>query len=139
MQSKKCVEMSKELCTHFNSGRREVRTTLTTLVLVFAMLGLVCSEPSAFSQETNQAEPARKIKARVDPRYPALARQLNLAGKVKIEVTISPDGRVKSTRVLGGSPVLVGAALDAIRMWKYVPGPKETVDVIELDFKDPQK
>ncbi len=116
-----------------------MRTTIATPVLLFAMLGLVSLQPSAFSQATSQAEPARKLKARVEPRYPALARQLNLSGKVKIAVMISPDGRVKSTRTLGGSPVLVNAALDAIRMWRYEPGPKETVDFVELDFKDPQK
>lgn len=76
-------------------SRREVRTTVVTLVLVFALLGLVASQPSAFSQETNQGETNRKPKARVEPRYPALARQLNLSGKVKIEVIVSPDGRVK--------------------------------------------
>jgi TonB family protein len=114
-----------------------VRTTALTLVLVYALL-VVCLEPPAFSQESNQAEITRKTKGTVVPRYPALARQLKLSGKVKIEVTVSPDGRVKATRVLGGSPILVNAALDAVRMWKYEVSSKETVELIELDFKDPQ-
>jgi TonB family protein len=115
-----------------------MRTTAVTLVLVFALL-VVWSEPPAFSQNSNQAEITRKPKATVDPRYPALARQLKLSGKVKIEITVSPDGRVKATRVLGGSPILVNAALDAVRMWKYEVSSKETVEVVELDFKDAQK
>jgi len=75
----------------------------------------------------------------VEPRYPDLARELHLAGKVKIEVIIAADGRVKDTRVLGGSPVLANAAVDAIRQWKYEAGPRETTAVIEVEFKDPRK
>ena len=120
-------------------NRREVRTTIVTLILVFALLGLVPTQPSAFSQETNQGEIKRKPKARIQPRYPALARQLNLSGKVKIEVIVSPDGRVTSTRVIGGNPILVNAALDVVRMWKYEIDPKETIEVIEFDFNAPQK
>ena len=55
----------------------------------------------------------RKVKTRVVPDFPPLAKQLNVTGKVKIEVTISADGRVTSTKVVGGSPLLVGSALDA--------------------------
>jgi TonB family protein len=116
-----------------------VRTRFVALVLGFALLGLVSLQSSAFSQETNQGEIKRKPKAKVDPRYPALARQLKLSGKVKIEVIVSPDGHVKDTRIIGGSPILVNAAMDAIRMWRYEPGPRETVEVVEIDFKNPNQ
>ena len=43
----------------------------------------------------------------------------------------------KNTHIVGGSPILVNAALDAIRMWRYEPGAKETVEVVEIDFKNP--
>ena len=69
--------------------------------------------------------------------YPPLARQLKLSGKVRLEVTVSPDGRVKGTRVVGGNPLLADAALEAIRMWRYEVGVKETAEVVEIDFKDP--
>lgn len=117
---------------------RQGNTNVATLVLAFALLGWVSPQLSAFCQATNQEEIARKIKARVEPRYPALARQLKLSGKVKIEVRVSPDGRVKATRVLGGSPVLANAALDAVRMWRYETSSKETAEIVELDFRDPQ-
>ncbi len=117
--------------------KRKVKTTLATLVLAFALLGL--ASPAAFCQVNNQQEVARKVKTRVEPTYPPLARQLNLSGKVKIEVTVSPDGRVMNARVLGGNPVLAGAAVDAVKMWKYEVSSKETVDVVELVFKGLQK
>lgn len=116
-----------------------MRTCFVILVLGFALTVLVSSQPPAFSQETNQGEIRRKTKAKVEPRYPALARQLKLGGKVKIEVIVTPDGRVKDTRIVGGSPILVSSALDAIRMWRYEPGPKETTEVVEVDFKNPNQ
>ena len=69
--------------------------------------------------------------------YPPLARQLKLSGKVTLEVTVSPNGRVKGTRVVSGNPLLADAALEAIRMWRYEVGVKETAEVVEIDFKDP--
>ena len=115
----------------------KVKTTVVTLVLAFALVGLVF--PPAFCQGSSQQEAARKVKTRIEPTYPPLARQLNLSGKVKIEVTVAADGHVVNARVLGGNPVLAGAAVDAVKMWKYEAGSKETVDVVELVFKGLQK
>jgi TonB family protein len=116
-----------------------MRKCFVTLVLGFAMLGLVSLQPSAFSQETNQEATKRKVTAKVPPKYPPLARQLKLSGKVRVEVTVSPDGRVKGTRIMGGNPLLAQAALDAIRMWRYEVGAKETTEVVEIDFRDPNQ
>jgi TonB family protein len=59
---------------------------------------------------------------------------MNVTGKVKIEVTISPDGHVTSTKVVGGSPLLVGAALDALKKWRFEAAPKESTEIIEFNF-----
>jgi TonB family protein len=59
---------------------------------------------------------------------------MNVTGKVKIEVVIAPDGRVKSTRVVGGHPLLVQACQDAVKEWKFVPAPEETTQVVEFEF-----
>jgi len=79
---------------------------------------------------------ARKTKTKVSPDYPALARQLNVTGKVKLEVTIAADGHVVSTRTIGGSPLLVGAATDAVKKWRYEPGSKESTEIVEFNFSD---
>jgi len=115
----------------------KLRSTPLTLALSF--VGLVSSAQPAFSQETNQPEVTRKLKAKVEPRYPDLARQLHLEGKVRVQLTISSDGHVKDAHVLGGSPVLSNAALDAIRQWKYESAAKETTTVVEIDFKDSRR
>lgn len=77
----------------------------------------------------------RKVSHRVVPSYPALARQMNISGKVRLEALVEPDGQVKSTRALGGSPLLVQAAEEALKEWKFAPGPKQTTEVVEFDFK----
>jgi TonB family protein len=76
----------------------------------------------------------RKVKTRIMPEYPAIAKQMHITGKVKIEATIAPDGHVVTTHTVGGSPVLVGAATDALKKWKYEPGPKESTEIVEFDF-----
>ena len=103
-------------------------------MLVLLVLGTLGSQRTAFSQESNQQTITRRVKIKVDPKYPDLARQYRLKGIVKIEVTISPDGNVKKTRVVGGSPLLADAAAEAAKQWKYEPGPKETVETVNFSF-----
>lgn len=116
---------------------RPSRFWAATLILG-ALLGI---HPSARSQDAGQESSAdeakRKVKSRVEPEYPELARQMKLAGKVKIEATITADGRVSNTRVIGGNPVFVNAAIDALKKWKFEPGPKETTQVLEFEFGAP--
>ena len=58
---------------------------------------------------------------RLKPEYPALARQIHLAGSVSVEVMITPDGRVETARAVSGHPLFVKAALQAARQWRFGP------------------
>ena len=89
----------------------------------------------AFAQSGSTDESKRKVKSRVSPVYPELARRMNVAGKVKIEVVISPDGHVKTTRVVGGHPLLVQACQDAVKEWKFAPASEETTQIVEFEFR----
>ena len=89
----------------------------------------------AFCQQTVVEEGKRKIKTKVAPTIPELARRMNITGKVKIEVVIAPDGHVKSSHAMGGHPVLVQSCLDAIKEWKFEPAPEETTQIVEFDFR----
>lgn len=55
------------------------------------------------------------------PPYPALARQAKVQGDVTIDAIIDPEGRVVEMRVISGHPLLIEAALDAVRKWRYQP------------------
>ena len=104
------------------------------LVVVLVLSTSAALVPKALAQGTPVDTPKRKVKTKVVPDFPPLAKQMNMTGKVKIEVTISPDGRVTGTKVVGGSPLLVGSALDAIRKWRFESAPKESSEIIEFDF-----
>lgn len=93
-------------------------------------------QASAHPQESAAESNSRKIRTKTAPEYPALARQLNVTGKVKLEVTISPDGRVTNARTVGGSPLLVPPATEAVKKWRYEPGPKETTEIVEFNFSN---
>lgn len=93
------------------------------------LLGSVC-----FAQSGATDEGKRKIKTKTAPVYPELARRMNVTGKVKIEVVIAPDGHVKSTRVIGGHPLLVQPCQDAVKEWKFAPAPEETTQIVEFEF-----
>ena len=91
---------------------------------------------SGFAQSATTDEGKRKVKSKTAPAYPELAKRMNVTGKVKIEVIITPDGKVRSTRVIGGHPLLVQACQDAVKEWKFFSASEETTQVIEFDFKN---
>ena len=55
------------------------------------------------------------------PIYPHLALTARVEGTVRLQAVISREGRIEELRVLSGSPLLAGAALDAVRQWRYRP------------------
>ena len=82
-----------------------------------------------------QAEVVRKVKTRVSPSYPDLARRLSIRGTVKVVVVVAANGNTKDARVVGGNPVLVNAALDAVKKWKFEPAADDSTLTLEFDFQ----
>jgi protein TonB len=77
---------------------------------------------------------------RVEPVYPALARQTRVSGKVELEGVIGTDGRIRELAVKNGNPLLAPAAVDAVRQWLYKPtmlngAPVEVALVIVVNFR----
>jgi protein TonB len=95
-----------------------------------ALIAIVAVVPRA----TVAAETPRKIKSQVPPVVPDIARHMNLKGTVRLEIEIGADGLVKSAKALGGHPVLIQSAEDAVHKWRYEPGPP-TKTVIEFNFR----
>ena len=112
-----------------NIGRISSKLTL------FALLALSIAMPS---RAPGQTVTKRKVSHKIVPDYPAVARQMNITGKVKIEALVEPDGHVKSTHAVGGSPLLIEAAERALKNWKFESGPKETTEIVEFDFTGQQ-
>jgi TonB family protein len=80
------------------------------------------------------ADTHRDIKSKVQPNYPELARQMHLAGTVKLEVVVAPNGSVRKATVLGGNPVLASSALQAVQQWRFEPAQAETTELVEIHF-----
>jgi TonB family protein len=99
------------------------------IVSAFLLGVTVCS----FGQETTGRKPVKSD----PPAYPEMARKLNLTGAVKLEVTINPNGTVKSTKVKGGNPVLAAAAQSSVKSWTYEPGSTETTAMVTINFRAP--
>jgi periplasmic protein TonB len=58
---------------------------------------------------------------RVEPSYPALARQTHREGQVVLHAIISTDGSIQSLQVVSGDPLFLRSAQDAVTQWHYRP------------------
>ena len=82
------------------------------------------------------AEAKPRVLTRVAPTYPELARRMHVTGTVILHVTVNPDGKVASTRVESGHALLVPAAEDAVRRWRFAPSAEPSESSIDIDFTD---
>src|SRR5208337_2825092 len=62
-----------------------------------------------------------KLVSQPRPVYPPLAKQAGISGTVTLKVLIGKDGHIENLSVVRGHPLLVQAALDAVRQWEYQP------------------
>lgn len=89
--------------------------------------------PTMWAQAQPGSDSGRKVVHAVQPSYPPVAKQIKLAGTVRLVAEVAPDGTVKRVDPVGGSPLLLQAAESAVARWKYAPGP-ESKEIIELHF-----
>ena len=73
------------------------------------------------------------------PVYPELARSAHIEGVVRLAIVVGPDGAVRRVSVLNGHPLLIPAAMDAVRRWTYRPAreqgqPVEARSAVEVRF-----
>ncbi|MGA8431417.1 MAG: energy transducer TonB [Candidatus Sulfotelmatobacter sp.] len=102
--------------------------------LALTML-LIMSVSIAVQGQSQNDTLVRRARSKVQPVYPELAKKMNIVGTVKVEVIVLPNGTVKDARVVGGHPVLAGAALDAARKWRFEPAAAESSGVIDFKFE----
>ncbi len=61
------------------------------------------------------------IISKVQPSYPATAREAKVQGAVVLKVRVGADGVVQNTEVITGAPALGTAAQDAVKQWRFKP------------------
>ena len=107
-----------------------MRRRISIHIAVLGIAGLLMI-PSALAQQPRSSRP---VITKVIPIYPELARSLKLEGSVKVTVVVAPNGSVKSVQGMGGHPLLLKAAQDAIYKWKWAPSAQESQESVELRF-----
>jgi TonB family protein len=117
--------------------RTDSQCRLVLLLSLLMLSGLLNSAPLA-AQSTEQSSSDRKLVTRVEPEYPDALKRLYIGGVVRVEVVLAPNGVVKSTTLLGGSPILGQSTMKAIKQWKYAPAASEETFTVKIEF-DPHR
>ena len=115
---------------------RLTRRFLLTLKLLATTAVLSVVPFEAQVQEQSTAE--RKLIIRVEPEYPETLKRLYIGGVVRVEVKVDANGVVKSTKLLGGSPILGQSSMRAIKQWKYAPAASDATLSVKVEF-DPHR
>lgn len=118
---------------------REPRVLRSTILILVLVNSAFVSRPVPTLAQEAQGSLAHRVKHQVHPSYPELARQMHIQGKVRLEVTVGPNGKVKNTKVVGGHPLLVNASEDALRKWEFEPAAADATAVIEFSFSPDQR
>ena len=76
------------------------------------------------------------------PVYPLQAKSLRMEGKVVLDAMVMEDGRLSDLKVVQGEPIFTGAAMEAVKKWRYKPFLLDGKTVkspmrITVDFKLP--
>jgi protein TonB len=74
------------------------------------------------------------------PEYPPIAKQLRVAGRVEVDVTIDADGNVESVKIISGNAMLTPSVVAAVKKWKFTPflhgdAPTKAVAALDFNFK----
>jgi len=119
--------------------RMKHRVTSMVLALCLATGGLtLILRSQAQAQDQDQAkgdELLRKATVKVAHVYPDVARRMSIVGTVRLAVVVERNGTVKSSKPVGGHPLLVSAAMDAMKRWKFEPAATESSGIVEFKFQ----
>jgi protein TonB len=92
--------------------------------------GIISSTPTtAFVPKLEQVKRVRMsqgvtkgmVLRKIEPKYPKLALAAHITGVVLLKAVINGDGEIKELQVVSGHPILVPAAMDAVKQWRYRP------------------
>jgi TonB family protein len=107
------------------------RSPFLLVLLAFVVSAFQIRPVSAQDEETTGS---RKVVAKVVPKYPEIARSMNLTGTVKLAALVLANGTVKSIDVKGGNPLLVQSAQRAVQEWKWEKTDHESTEEVEFRF-----
>jgi protein TonB len=93
--------------------------------------GLIGSGPAAPPPPPKPAAPSRirvggnveaaSIINKVAPQYPPIAKTAHVSGTIILHAIISKEGSIQELQYVSGPPLLMKAAMDAVKEWRYKP------------------
>jgi periplasmic protein TonB len=105
------------------------RPSVRGLVFQFCILAIpffsAIAQNDGRPMRVAEAVARQSVKYRVDPEYPATARQFKIAGDVITQITIGTDGKVESIDDASGNQLLKASATAALRKWVFSPFVKD--------------
>ena len=110
------------------------------MCLVIAILAALVAYGQDGLKRVSKADALSAATAKVNPEYPAMARQLRLEGVVELEAVINETGTVTEVNVVSGNPLLTKNAALALKRWKFAPflenaKPVKVVAPVSISFK----
>ena len=126
------------LFDHSHAGWNAATLALECLALACAAAAQTNSSPAQIITLSKKTA-ASLILHQPKPEYPPLAKVNYIQGKVRLQVLVSPEGKVIEANVFQGHPFLAAAALDAVRHWLYRPlrtatGAVPFVTMVDVNF-----
>jgi TonB family protein len=76
----------------------------------------------------------RKPIYKVAPKYPEDLKRHEIGGVVRLSIEITPKGNVSTVSPLGGNPILIEAATEAVRHWRYTPAETSQTVEVKIEF-----
>src|SRR5208282_6025140 len=105
-------------------GNMRIAALLSVIILLSLPHAIKAQNPAAPTPSTQDAPSkqheltAARLINRVNPEYPKKARKQHVEGTVRLHAIIAKDGSIKNLMVVSGDPLLVDAALNAVRQWR---------------------
>ncbi len=153
----KSIEVAKAFDSHLaasfatmGNNTSELRITAPQTVIASGapgqMMGSLIPAATQFSgNATNGPQriggnvQAANLLSAVKPVYPPLAKMARQQGTVKFEATIAKEGYIEDLKVISGPPLLIPAALEAVKQWQYKPtllngNAVEVLTTIDVNF-----
>ena len=95
-----------------------MRSNVVRIVLVLATAVLFAQDAP---KKVSKTDGLNNATTKVQPEYPAMARQLKIEGQVELEAVVGENGAVEKVSIVSGNPVLTRPAVDAVKRWKFSP------------------
>lgn len=122
------VKMGEQIRIQVNpDATRRAGVNISSHLLALAIIVRPGAAPAS-----DRAE--RKVVQSSKPEYPTLAERMALHGTVKLKLWIAPDGSVRSVECVGGHPLLIESAVNAVKRWKYEPATRESTQLLDVEF-----